>query len=116
MRLTELQSKAVGKKNKKTKTRQKLFFLSSFDLENVLTLPKADVSNVSYFFYRRKLSCYNLTGYLSVDKSAFCCIWTEALCGPKGNDIVSAVIKILKNIVQQNSHIPHLTLHSAKQK
>ena len=96
-------------REEKQKDKDKADVILSFDLENVLTLPKADVSN---FCYRRKLSCYNLTGYLSVDKSAFCCIWTEALCGRKGNDIASAVVKILKNIVQQHSHIQHLTLWS----
>lgn len=30
----------------------------AFDLENVFALPKAEVSN---FFYKRKLNCYNLT-------------------------------------------------------
>lgn len=30
----------------------------AFDLENVFSLPKAEVSN---YFYKRKLNCYNLT-------------------------------------------------------
>lgn len=81
----------------------------SFDLENVLTLPKADVSN---FFYRRKLSCYNLTGHLSTSNTAYCCIWTEALCGRKGNDIASAVIKMLECIISEQPDLKHITLWS----
>ena len=36
-----------------------------FDLENVISLPHA---NVSSMFYKRKLSMYNLTGHLSCGK------------------------------------------------
>ena len=45
------------------------------DLENVLSLPKSNVGNS---FYKRKLSCYNLTGHCSLNKKAYC-----AYCGMK---------------------------------
>ena len=44
-----------------------------FDLENVITLPKAEVGS---FFYKRKLTLYNLTAMTS-SKQGYCAIWTE---------------------------------------
>ncbi|GFN96029.1 7-cyano-7-deazaguanine tRNA-ribosyltransferase [Plakobranchus ocellatus] len=49
-------SRVEKKKDKETED-----VIVSFDLEKVLTLPKAEMST---FFYKRKLSCYNLTGHL----------------------------------------------------
>ncbi|GFO25501.1 tRNA uridine 5-carboxymethylaminomethyl modification enzyme mnmg [Plakobranchus ocellatus] len=80
-------SRVEKKKDKETED-----VIVSFDLEKALTLPKTDISNS---FYKRKLSCYNLTGHLHKDKTAYCCLWTEAMCGRKGNDIASAIVKIL---------------------
>ena len=57
------------------------------DLENVLSLPKSNVGN---FFYKRKLSCYNLTGHCSLNKKAYCILWHEGMAGCSGNDIASA--------------------------
>ena len=44
------------------------------DLENVITLPK---SNVSPMFYKRKLAVYNTTGHLSTKRKALCVVWHE---------------------------------------
>ena len=41
-----------------------------FDLENVITLPKADIG---LFFYKRKLILYNLTAMAS-SKQGYCAI------------------------------------------
>lgn len=43
-----------------------------FDLQNVITLPK---SNISINFYKRKLNCYNLTAYCSANKTTYCGFW-----------------------------------------
>ena len=48
-----------------------------FDLENVITLRKAEVGS---FFYKRKLTMYNLTAMTS-SKRGYCAIWTEAISG-----------------------------------
>ena len=47
-----------------------------FDLQNVISLPR---SNISSFFYRRKLSVYNLTAHFSsvTDKHGYCAIWSK---------------------------------------
>ena len=75
-----------------------------FDLENVITLPKADVSG---FFYKQKLTLYNLTANTS-DKQGYCAIWTELASGRAGNDIASGFIAILKRFVRDYPHITEL--------
>ena len=42
----------------------------AFDLENVITCPRANISN---FFYKRKLNVYNLTAHCSVNKKGIQC-------------------------------------------
>ena len=76
------------KKNRDSKT-----LVVYCDLQNVVVLPRA---NVSCFFYKRKLNVYNLTTHASNgnEKHDFCAVCHEGLCGQAGNDIASAVIKI----------------------
>ena len=81
----------------------------SFDLENVISLPRA---NIKSFYFRRKLSVFNLTAQCSIDKSAYCAVWCEGLRGRNGNDIASALIAVLTNIVDANQEIKTFTLWS----
>ena len=69
-----------------------------FDLENVINLPQAEIGS---FFYKRKLTLYNLTAMTS-SKQGYCAIWTELMSGRAGNDIASAFIQILKKVA--NDH------------
>ncbi|ESO85598.1 hypothetical protein LOTGIDRAFT_155085 [Lottia gigantea] len=73
-----------------------------FDLENVLALPRA---NVSSFFYKRKLSVYNLTAHCSLDKRGYCAIWSEGLSGRAGNDIASSLVKLLECVVNRHPNV-----------
>ena len=66
-----------------------------FDLENVITLPKA---NIGSFSYKRKLTLYNLTTMIS-SKQGYCATWTEFMSGRAGNDIGSTFIQILNKVV-----------------
>ena len=75
-----------------------------FDHENVITLPKAEVGS---FFYKRKLTMYNLTAITS-EKQGYCTIWTEAMSGRAGNDIASAFICILNKIASDEPHINNI--------
>lgn len=80
-----------------------------FDLENVLVLPKANVSN---FFYKRKLNVYNLTAHVSTDGEAYNAIWTESLAGRGANEISSALVTILKSVSDKYPEIKSYTLWS----
>ena len=80
-----------------------------FDMENVITLPRANVSN---FFYKRKLTVYNLTIHSSVDKAVYCCIWNETDSGRGGNTIASALLKGLEQFVETHPDVTEITLWS----
>jgi len=47
-----------------------------FDLENVLSLPRADISSL---FYNEKLNMYILTVHVAKgsERKVYCCIWNE---------------------------------------
>lgn len=80
-----------------------------FDLENVLSCPKAEIKN---FFYKSKLSVYNMTAHLSVTKDVYCALWSEAVHGRSGNDIASAVYKILNQVLQEHLEFEEIILWS----
>lgn len=70
-----------------------------FDLQNVIACPRAEISS---FFYKRKLNTYNLTAHFSQSKTVYCAIWTEAISGRSGNDISSALFKILNAVADEH--------------
>lgn len=68
-----------------------------FDLENVFALPRA---TTGMFYYKRKFAMYNLTGYCSANKTTYCSLWNEGIMGRSGDDIASALIKIIKEVAK----------------
>ena len=102
-----------------------------FDLENMITLPKA---NIGSFFYKRKLTFYNLTTMKS-SKQGYCATWTEYMSSRAGNDIGSNYMQILNKVAadrpneaeliswsdscvpqNRNSHISQATLQYLSKK
>ena len=81
-------------------------YVLCFDLKNIITLPKADISS---FFYKRKLSFYNLTGYLSHNKQGYCAIWPECIVDRGGVDIAGAVDRIFEEATKENPDIKDIT-------
>jgi len=81
------------------------------DLENVITLPR---SNVSSMLYKRKLNVYNMTGHLSTNKKtkALCVLWNESQSGRTGNDMASAVYRMLKEVLVLHPHLKRLIIWS----
>lgn len=79
-----------------------------FDLQNVIMTPHADISSL---FYLRKLNIYNLTAYFTVTKKVYCALWPETLSGRAGNDLASAIKKILDVVVEENE-LTEITLWS----
>lgn len=70
--------------------------LISYDLQQVLNLPK---SNLSCSFYMSKLTTFNLTAKCANNNKTFCAMWNETLSGRTGNDIASALMVMLERIV-----------------
>lgn len=84
-----------------------------FDLQSTFNLPKGFSS---VFYYKRKLSVYNMTATVCTqntnDRITYCAVWSEGLCGRSGNDIASAVMRILESILQDFSNTEHIILWS----
>ena len=110
------EKKLMREEKSKDKDSESDLCIVMFDLENVITLPKAEISS---FFYKRKLNLYNLTAYTS--KRGYCAIWTEATSGRAGNDIASAVVKVMESVIQDHPKASSVSLkysitgHSAVQ-
>ena len=88
-------------KNERKKDRElkdKTVAVVCIDLENVITLPQSNVGN---FYYKRKLSQYNLTGHCSLNKRGYCVLWHEGNAGRGGNDIASGTILMLEKILKE---------------
>ncbi|KAF2881576.1 hypothetical protein ILUMI_24596 [Ignelater luminosus] len=81
----------------------------TFDLQNVLTCPKAEISK---FFYKSKLSVSNLSAHLSITKQVYCALWNEYLIGRKGDDLASALYKILQNVIEDHPNLEEIILWS----
>lgn len=96
-------------RNEKKKDKDSATPILCFDLENVLSCPKGDVKN---FFYKSKLNVYNMTAHLSINNNAYCAVWSEALHGRAGNDIASAVYKILNKVLEEYPLLEELVLWS----
>lgn len=67
-----------------------------FDMQRVLTCPQ---SSISVFYYSRKFSVFNLTGYDLNQRQGYCMLWHEGVSGRDGNDIASATVRLLEKIL-----------------
>ena len=77
-----------------------------FDLEQVLPAP---CTNASTLFYKRKLSCYNLSVYDMATKDAALYMWHEAVAGRGSSEIASCVYNYLCELPQ---HVTSVTMYS----
>ena len=80
-----------------------------FDLENVISCPRAEVSS---FFYKRKMNLYNMTAHSSLTKKGYCAVWMEIMAGRGGNDMASAIVKILERVVQDHPEVTEIVTWS----
>ena len=93
-----LAEKLAMREEKKRDKENENILIVVFDLQNVVTLPKAEISS---FFYKRKLTVYNLTAKL-YEKKGYCAFWSELQAGRAGNDIASGFIAMMEKIVFDN--------------
>ena len=96
-------------KIERDKDRQSQEAVLCFDMQNVISCPRANISN---FFYKRKLNMYNLTAHFSLNKGAYNAMWPETMAGRGGNEIASALIVILKRIIADFPLLNEFTLWS----
>jgi hypothetical protein len=74
--------RAIKEESKKLAKSNLNLVAVTFDLQQVLSTPKLDVSSL---FYKRKLSTYDLTVYNLADSSAQCYMWHEGVAGRGSN-------------------------------
>lgn len=79
----------------------------TFDLQQVLTCPQL-FNGMSY--YRRKLSCYNLTVYELQTGRGLCYTWHEGEGNRGANDIASCIVKYLQRIDDEGYN--HVVMYS----
>ncbi|CAC5386628.1 unnamed protein product [Mytilus coruscus] len=65
-----------------------------------------------FFFYKRKLNVFNLTGHLSLNKCAYNAVWSEHIAGRGANEICSALLKILEKVLEDFPTLETITLWS----
>lgn len=99
-RLEKSKDKAENQEKKK---------LIAFDLQRVLNIPQ---TNVSKAYYLQKLNVYNLTACDITEKQGYCILWDECLSGRSGNDIASAVVQFLKQLLQNKQNVTELVMWS----
>lgn len=96
-------------RDKDRENKDKLTATLTFDLENVFSLPK---TNISSHFYKQKLTCYNLTAHCSANKTVYCSIWHEGFAGRGGVEIANGLVRILTKVVEENPYLTKIILWS----
>lgn len=71
-----------------------------FDFEKVLNCPHG---NISTFFYKIKLSCFNSTIFDMGKKKAVCFMWDETVGKRGANEVASCLLKFIETKVEQGA-------------
>ncbi|KAE8737783.1 hypothetical protein FOCC_FOCC016751 [Frankliniella occidentalis] len=99
--------KKIKQKDRTVAEKDKNFAVISFDLQKQLPCPRSEVGT---FFYKNKLSVYNLTIFHEVERIGHCYLWHEGL-GRKGScEIASSVSHFIDKLVQKGHK--EITLYS----
>lgn len=53
-----------------------------------------------------------MTAHSSLTKKGYCAVWTEAMSGRGGNDMASAIVKILERAVQDHPEVTEIVTWS----
>lgn len=87
----------------------KSYHVSTFDLQAVLSVP---CSLVGDLYYKRKLSCYNLSFYNLGSGSVQCYLWDESQGGRGSCDIGTCLYYYISSIASGVSPVKTVTLYS----
>lgn len=116
IRLQERFEQHVAEKNKVREIKDNLksaaevnknSLVATFDLEQVIYLPK---SNRCEIFYKRRLSCYNFTVFELNSRKADCYVWHEGIGGRGANEIASNLVHYLENVDSSEQGISTVSL------
>ena len=70
------------------------FVAACLDLQQVLQCPYGEVN---LYYYKRKLSVYNLSMYNMANGEGYCYIWDESISGRGACEIASCIYSFLKD-------------------
>lgn len=84
------EEKETNVKNATTKNT----IVACYDLQAVLQAPCGEIS---VFYYKRKLNCFNFTIYDVVKKQCYCYFWTEAMASRGANEVALFIPMFLEN-------------------
>ena len=93
-------------RDKKRAREDKSFHSCTFDLEAVLS------TLVGEFYYKRKLSCYNLTFYSLGDRKGICYLWDESQGERGSSEIGSCLLMYISRLSGHTSAIKEITFYS----
>lgn len=96
------QARKEKEKDKQEAKEHKNIHALTFDLEQVLSLPKSSISN---FYYKRKLSLYNLTTYSLGNRDVKCFLWAE-MDGKRGAcEVGSCLVQYISSLPDTIDHV-----------
>ena len=87
----------------------KAVHVATFDLQTVLSVP---CSLVGEIYYKRKLSCNNLSFYNLGNANGYCFLWDETQGGRGSCEIASCLYLYLNSVAGSSSGVKEVTLFS----
>ena len=105
----KVQAREEKAKDKKKAQDDPTFHAATFDLQAVLTTP---CSLVGELYYKRKLSCYNLSFYSLGNNNGTCYLWDETQGGRGSCEIASCLTKYTHSISSTYSRLKEVTYYS----
>lgn len=98
------------KSNDKTRAKtDKSVYAATFDLQAVLNTP---CTMVGVLYYKRKLSCYNLSFYSLGDENGTCYLWDESQAGRGSCEIGTCLLTQINSITNTHSAVKEITFYS----
>ncbi|KAK3931942.1 Sporozoite surface protein 2 [Frankliniella fusca] len=92
--------KKIKLKDRTAAGKDKNIAVISFDLQKQLPCPR---SEVGAFFYKNKISVFNLTIFQEVERIGHCYVWHEGIAKKGSNEIASALSHFIDKLVE-NGH------------
>lgn len=77
-----------------------LIVCATFDLQKVLSCPHGQMS---ILYYKRKLSCYNMTVFDAAMKEGFCYVWDESIAKRGANEVSSCLYDFIKTFAEKGA-------------
>jgi len=103
------ESRSEKSKDKKRAEDDKSVHVSTYDLQAVLSVP---CSLVGDLYYKRKLSCYNLSFYNIGNKNGQCFLWDETQGGRGSCEVGTCLYLYISSIAGGVSPVKEITFYS----